>query len=711
MPSYVALDIEADRGKEANHTNRILYWIETGKHVFETDNVEIRAIESTIGTEEVQQCSAGNATTPPSAHTAKTSSDNARRGPSDESLDSDPVELLIGFKDDLLIPSTGQIHSTFLRAQKIWRTYVTCANSLPSGLVPAGAMDPDILLQEMPPLPQHLPRKRSVTGEAVWYVPSPELPKSQRGAEQKDGGDWNPEYVHGVKKTFPLSISKPTEYGISNRSDFRFDPTQPNGIAILVSLWSYIISMRFLEMQKRCMRYSDQRLMPTLAKDVRPQPSDIVIHLGPASRDMVRWFCAVLAPGLGWSVRGPLPPWAAHYHRDIRFVITVDLPFMFLDHERPPSSHKAADLLMEFCTFFNFGSRVAERKNSCQPFEQITVAFLAALTLPFYNSLGLRPLLPRPRVTADHISRLPPPECVRDYINDLPYYMTLSIHPGSVGSVIWSIFWEPGLDCNLVSAWFGAIREVLRPIIEAADLEMLVKVFITRRLRPALLWLGVLVMCDVAMLDMLLSYLESHQERENFGSWSGPDVDVAVWTGSKQSFLDEDISDTYKGIATQVPRSDLLRHRFNFRLGDLDALRFGWQPVGHVLKQQIEPELWQRLEAGCSRKYEHWIWWLPERDTKGTSNIPEVMIPDIQQGFRHNKIRCRPSVKAELNPEIGTVAIPDGFSCKVRLAPSKKATFHIISYGSKDVTGDCSLEAMVIPGVRCHPWMADSRGI
>jgi hypothetical protein len=229
--------------ESANHTNRILRWIEKGEHVFETDYVETKAIESTIGTEKVQQCSAGKATTTLSEHTAKNFSDNPRSSLSDESLedlnhDSESVELLFGFKDNLLIPSTDQIHYTFLRCQKIWRTYVSCAKSLPSGCVPAGAMDPDILLQEMPPLPQHLPKRRSITGEAIWYVPSPELPKSHKGAEQKDDGDWNPEYVHGVKKTFPLSISKPTEYRISNRSDFRFNNTRPNGIAILVSLWS-----------------------------------------------------------------------------------------------------------------------------------------------------------------------------------------------------------------------------------------------------------------------------------------------------------------------------------------------------------------------------------------------------------------------------------------------------------------------------------------
>jgi hypothetical protein len=229
-----------------------------------------------------------------------------------------------------------------------------------------------------------------------------------------------------------------------------------------------------------------------------------------------------------------------------------------------PFFSKAADLLTELCALCGFGSSLEDSQKSFEKFQQPTLAFLAALALPFYNHLELQPQLPMPRITMDHRTHAIPPECIRDYVSDLPYYMTLCLHPASVGSVIWSIFWEPELDCNLVSAWFGAILEVLRPIIEARDLEMLAKIFIVCRLQPALLWLGVLVMCDLAMLDMLVSYLESHEERENFGWWSGPDIDVAVWTGSKKSLLDEDVSDTYEGIAAQVPRSDLLCHRSGF---------------------------------------------------------------------------------------------------------------------------------------------------
>lgn len=45
---------------------------------------------------------------------------------------------------------------------------------------------------------------------------------------------------------------------------------------------------------------------------------------------------------------------------------------------------------------------------------------------------------------------------------------------------------------------------------------------------------------------MIVTYLKSYEESVG-GSWSGPDIDVAVWTGSYQSFLDENIPNSYLG--------------------------------------------------------------------------------------------------------------------------------------------------------------------
>jgi len=238
----------------ANDICRIRRWAATGEHIFETEFEQSKAVGSTIGTEKTQDEAVRKETTI-SEQTAETPKDSSTV---DESLDdpnseAENVHLLVGCQDDVLIPSLDQIHCTFLEGQSIWRTYVTHAASVPFDCVPTGSLDPYILLQKIPPLPQDIPRKWSITGEAIWHVACPEFVESQ-GASEYNNRDWDPEYIHGNKKTFPLSISKPTEFRISSRSDFRLDsrrPNGPNGIAILISLWSYIFSVRFLELQKK----------------------------------------------------------------------------------------------------------------------------------------------------------------------------------------------------------------------------------------------------------------------------------------------------------------------------------------------------------------------------------------------------------------------------------------------------------------------------
>ena len=200
---------------------------------------------------------------------------------------------------------------------------------------------------------------------------------------------------------------------------------------------------------------------------------------------------------------------------------------------------------------------------------------------------------------------------------------------------------------------------------------------------------------------MIESYLKTLKEQPYHGSWAGPDPDVAVWTGSRQSFFDEDCSGPYLGHNTRVPRADLLRHRFNFRLGDsADIVHFGWQPFGTVKKMEIEPELWPRLECRPQpREYIHWVWWLGKDKSV------------IERGFRHDKGKYIKSVAEESYSATSTAVIPSGFHCDVRLEPSKEATFRILDWGSRMASGERSIEAVAIPGIRQHPWLADAREI
>ena len=85
------------------------------------------------------------------------------------------------------------------------------------------------------------------------------------------------------------------------------------------------------------------------------------------------------------------------------------------------------------------------------------------------------------------------------------------------------------------------------------------------------------------------------------------------------------------------------------------------------------------------------------------------MIAIIQQGFRQEKAK---NVKVDsIHPDNSEIAIPNGLVFKVGLTPSFKATWSTLHYGSREASGDRSLEGILINGIRKHPWFADSQGI
>jgi hypothetical protein len=143
--------------------------------------------------------------------------------------------------------------------------------------------------------------------------------------------------------------------------------------------------------------------------------------------------------------------------------------------------------------------------------------------------------------------------------------MALSMDPRSCGPVVWSIFWQPDVECNLVSPWLSSIASVLKPILESHNWIILPKVFAFRRPRIASWWLGIFLLGDTAIFDRVARYLETLEERWGFGSMAPPDITAATWTGTPQSFLDDESPSPYRDSKTPVARADLLRHRHNFR--------------------------------------------------------------------------------------------------------------------------------------------------
>ncbi|KAK3936439.1 hypothetical protein QBC46DRAFT_419368 [Diplogelasinospora grovesii] len=612
--------------------------------------------------------------------------------PTSSTTSSSVPDKLVGADDDPLIPTSAAIDQVFHEGRATWTRFVRLAESLSPQAFPAGFGDPSIMLKDVPALPDKLPRRGCLIGRPLWYIPDPEHEDDARNQRL------DLQYAQGVRQYFLLSFPNPIECRVSSRPPPSGSRpwTGQRALSLLTMCWSYILSVRLLELQGRNVVYSPHSLLPTTANAFRPKPCDVVVDFSGASpsRKLVRWLCAILSPKLGWSAGGGgFPPWAAFCSGEACFVVvSADGPAAFSPNEPPPNSAEATELLIELCGLYGLLGPGAGPRDKPSEIPPPTAAFLAALALPFYRDVKLIPQFPVPslgRCSMDSATTELPR--IRQYAADLRYYMTLSIHSRSVGSVIWSIFWQPHIESNLVSPW---------PILESGNLEQLAKVFAFRRPRVASWWLGIFLLGDATMLDRIARYLETLEERWGFGSMATPNPAVAAWTGSPQSLLDDESAHPYKDSEELVSRTDLLRHRYNFSLQDDASINSPWRPFGYIAKELIELDLWPWLERGHVRKYVHWVWWIK----KGKHTLPSA-----QLGFRRDTGKFAADVPDRLDKV--PVNHPTGHDNDIKLEPSKKSTLRMIHFCMEDVSGDRDMSILAIPGVTAHPWLKYWRGL
>jgi hypothetical protein len=601
------------------------------------------------------------------------SDDNDQQNSDQDTSGCNSVLLsLNGCENDPLIPTQSQIERTYFRGITTWRGYLEAAKD---GW-PVGLTDPSILLKDMPAIPPTLPKEKWLYGRSAWQI---------------SGQGGQPEVRYGGKMAFQLSYSEPLRCTTSYHSSRVFKSTNPS-LSILTLCWSYIFSARFLEHQGRYICYSSQLLYP---QSDNSESGNLVLDLWAASPDLIRWLCALLSSKPGWctDADGDFPPWAMFYSEDVQFILLADAT---ASSSKAPTSSEAVELLIEFCCLFELESY--QPGEISQPVPPYMAAFLAALALPFYRWTYLRPQFPRPSLIKRDapIHRILISQSVRQYYDDLPYYTTLSLHPISFGSILWSIFWQPHISCNLVSPWLSSIRIILQPIIEKRDFDLLTTVFAHRRPRVSLTWLGISLLGDCAIFEWVGRYLEALEESLYYPTFSRPDITVAAWTGSPQSFFD--INEPPMQGYGMFSRADLLRRRYNFLLQQSFPYLFSWRPFGTIEKKNIELELWDYLDK-YFRRYLHWEW----IDIPGKQRI--------QFGFKRDSGRYTEGLPDKLNLQEAKVLSAEAGT--INVAPSKRATLSMLDHSVQEsFTGERSLAIAVIPALRPdHPWLKDWRGL
>ena len=186
-------------------------------------------------------------------------------------------------------------------------------------------------------------------------------------------------------KTIPallqLGVQSPTPVNWNGTSFRQWvgiegENTTRNYISILALGWSYILSVRLLEMQGQ--GGAEIAYTQSMATGYKGETRDKIaagftVNIGDVDEDAARWWAAILAPGQGWKAiisRNDdvvyLSPWSVCVENEQRFGVAwggTSSPSQDFVVSTPPSSKHAFELLTRVCSLHDLGSasRLSQR--------------------------------------------------------------------------------------------------------------------------------------------------------------------------------------------------------------------------------------------------------------------------------------------------------------------------------------------------------------
>ena len=497
-------------------------------------------------------------------------------------------------------PSDEDVKCTLEKSSLCWGGYLSGANSMND--IPSALISPGNLLCRTPKFPGGGCKTRSTTSQLLIQGQATWMNYRQPGCDLEEKRLMTQETFIGVSTpTVCTSKSLPLLPGES--------VTQPrNYIAVLCMAWSYILAKFQIEKQPGSISYSNA--LALLYDDSESlsaiQRGDCLVDIGKAGAAELRWWRAVLASGKGWDARpltgSHISPWSIRYDGLNKFFIVADQLDRCTTETAAPSS-AAIEYLAKFVKRHSLG-------------KEAMAGLASALLLPLHNSLQQKVELPLPNQSSIFEDADGEIDCIQEY-KRLPYYLTLSSCPSIIGSALWSIFWQPWIKSNLVSAWYNPILVVLQPLVQHAQDAQLLKILLLRRPELGFLWLGATL---TGFSRYIPGYLKSCQ-----APYSRPSIIASAWVGIQQSFIEEEGVDAYiynpfrlstNNISAPSANVSYIRREDRFRiLFDVGHPPYNttplvpWPPFGLSPCQSCELEV--RAHEKCQRhrrEYSHWMW-------------------------------------------------------------------------------------------------------
>ncbi|KAF7558598.1 hypothetical protein G7046_g5566 [Stylonectria norvegica] len=371
--------------------------------------------------------------------------------------------------------------------------------------------------------------------------------------------------------------------------------TENNHTPILMLAWTYILASRWAEL-------IPEACPPTYGNLQRP-PSDfnadkdgpsIKVDVGDACYEAVLWWTAVLSvEGGGWQAtvcnkKGNLlhSPWATVVKSERRFSVSSKYGSQQIAESiHPASCSTALRYLSQYCDLHGLAM-------------QSKAALSAALLIPTAHFDGSHIELPTPSLKGS----LRPEERVSDLHstikqkNQLDRLMTLSCNARGVKALLTSIFFEPDVTSNICGAWLQGSFAYLDQV---KDPYALLKTLMKRNEELGFLWLGAFITGTHAKCL-----------REARAAWWKVDINIAGWTGTFMSFIQEQVPEL-PFDAREISRANecrllYLSHDINYR----NAPLFPFAPFGATAMEDTNLEVRQHALCRNSHQlqYESFTW-------------------------------------------------------------------------------------------------------
>ncbi|KAJ5950475.1 uncharacterized protein N7479_008888 [Penicillium vulpinum] len=526
---------------------------------------------------------------------------------------------------DALRPSDDEFSEVLQESLKIWNSYLSAGNE--QHQIPQKAISMRPLVSQTPPF----------LGDGLASFDKPisfaceEKESPSRGLLINGRSTWRTS--KGTCDLPPKVLPRQLLLAIDSRLSVELSEDSPlsdwpgvqglsgydegNYLSVLYFAWAYILSARWVELlncsaDHEChMHYTTDRGEGRFPQS-NYQPT-IQIDIGDdACEEEVVWWWAILSSDDCWDATVKynghmyLSPWSISAKKVGFTLATKDnlsAKSESLAKSEPPLSETALDYLSGFCVRHRL-------------YAQCSVALAGVLFIPFLKGRTLSLPLPR-QASWPSLTR-----CVNDSpvsISDLlakhkellPKYMTLSSNIWGLRSLLHSTFFNPDIECNLVSAWLNSAFAIINSISP----NELPAFLATRKPILGILWLGAILAgsANNVLRDIRIGLVAL-------------DLPASAWARTAQTFLTSEM---------ETNNSEAIRRDDECRLSFITACEghdrppiWPWKPFGKTQLCDTDLTVRQHAQCGHCLEYESWEWMLTNDDSIRDFGIDNSDSPD-----------------------------------------------------------------------------------